>query len=121
MISKVSLPESNIVVAVVVSSVDSDNPTKQLRVAITAILTVRGNIVEQKLDQSLPVFRKLDIVDNINNNMPSFMNFHVGGEATIFLPPSLLPSQPHRINYEKKQVQKFYLKWNLLQQYLKGF
>ena len=129
MISKVSLPESNVadvvgdVVADVVdvSSVDADNPTKQLRVAITAILTVRGNIVEHKLDQSLPVFRKLDIVNNNNNNMPYFMNFHVRGEATISLPPSPLPSHPHRINYEKKQVQKFYLKWNLLQQYLKGF
>ena len=94
MILKVSLPESNVADVVVVSSVDADNPTKQLRVAITAILTVRGNIMEQKLDQSLPVFRKLDIVDNINNNMPYFMNFHVRDEATISLPPSPPPVSP---------------------------
>ena len=41
---RLDLPESNVADVVVVSSVDADNPPKQLRVTMIAILTARSNI-----------------------------------------------------------------------------
>ena len=58
----------DVVVDVVdVSSVEADNPTKQLRMAIIATLTTRGNIAEDKLGKSQPVLRTLDNNKNIRS------------------------------------------------------
>ena len=45
---EINIPESNVTDVVDVSSVEADNPPKQLRIAITAILTVRSNIFTDK-------------------------------------------------------------------------
>ena len=51
---RLDLPESNVVDVVVdvnvvdVSSVEADNPPKQLRIAMIAILTARSNIFTDK-------------------------------------------------------------------------
>ena len=51
---------ADIVVDVVdVSSVEADIPIKQLRMAIFAILTARGNIMEDKLSKTLISFPQI--------------------------------------------------------------
>ena len=55
---KFNVPESNVVDVIDVSSVEADNPPKQLMITMTATLMARDNIMEDKLGKNQLVFRK---------------------------------------------------------------
>ena len=58
---RLDLPESNVADVVDVSSVEADNPPKQLRMAITAILTVRSNIFTDKREKTTTIDSRLSV------------------------------------------------------------
>ena len=98
---------ADVIADVVVSSVEADNPTKQLRMAIIAILMARGNIMEDKLGKNQPVFPKLDIVDNNKNIMSYFYGlfYRCGTYYGMSLPHH--PTPYHRSTTKRNNRKSF--------------